>query len=66
LTPVGEKVIEFYHSIEGIVRASADREFQAISGLVRGEATTHSIISPQRMLARHLKRREIARQLTPR
>ena len=52
VTPVGEKVIELYHSIEGITRASAHQEFQAIAALVRREATTYSVAA-QRMLARH-------------
>jgi len=58
VTPLGEKVIELYHSIEGITRASAHQEFRAIAALVR-EATTQQ----QRAFARHLKRIEIARQL---
>jgi molybdate transport system regulatory protein len=61
VTPVGENVIELYHSIEGITRASAHQEFQAIAALVRREATTHA--SQQRMMARQLKRLEIAHQL---
>jgi molybdate transport system regulatory protein len=63
VTPVGEKVIDLYHSIEGVTSASAHQEFQAIAALIRGQATTHSIATQQRMLARHLKRLEIARQL---
>jgi molybdate transport system regulatory protein len=35
VTPVGEKVIELYHSIEGRTRTSAHQQFQAIAGLVR-------------------------------
>jgi len=35
VTPVGEKVIELYHSIEGTMCASAHQEFQAIARLVR-------------------------------
>ena len=63
VTPVGEKVIELYHSIERITRASAQQEFQAIAGLVRREATTHSVAAQQRMLARQLKRLKVAHQL---
>src|SRR5215469_5043671 len=33
VTPVGEKVIELYHSIEGMTSASAQREFHAIARL---------------------------------
>jgi hypothetical protein len=66
VTPVGEKVIELYHSIEGMTGASAHQEFQAIAALVRSQGTTHSIATPQRMLARHRKRCEIARQLNSR
>jgi molybdate transport system regulatory protein len=39
VTPVGEKVIEIYHSIEGTMCASAHQELQAIAGLVRCETT---------------------------
>jgi molybdate transport system regulatory protein len=35
LTPVGEKVVELYRSIENTARSSAAREFRAISKLVR-------------------------------
>ena len=35
VTPVGEKVIELYHSIEGTMCAEAQREFQAIARLTR-------------------------------
>ena len=35
VTPVGEKVIELYHSIEGLTRTSAHQQFQAIARLVR-------------------------------
>jgi len=35
LTPVGERVIELYRSIEGIARSSARKEFRAVSKLVR-------------------------------
>ena len=59
VTPVGEKLIELYHSIEGTMCASAHQEFQAIAALVRHEATTYSVAA-QRMLARHLKGPEIA------
>ena len=62
VTPVGEKVIELYHSIEGLTRASAQQEFQAIAGLVR-PATAHSIATQQRTLARHLNRLDAARHL---
>jgi hypothetical protein len=55
--------MELYHSIEGLTRASAQQEFQAIAGLVRPEATAHSIATQQTTLARHLNRLEIARQL---
>ena len=34
-TPVGEKVIELYHSIEGLTHTSAHQEFQAITSLIR-------------------------------
>jgi molybdate transport repressor ModE-like protein len=51
VTPVGEKVIELYHSIEGTMCASAHQEFQAIAALVRNQAT-HSIATQQRTLAR--------------
>jgi molybdate transport system regulatory protein len=50
VTPVGEKLIELYHSIEGTMCASAHQEFQAIAALVRREATTYSVAA-QRMLA---------------
>ena len=60
VTPVGEKVIELYHSIEGTMCASAHQEFQAIATLVRREATTYSVAAQQRMLARYLKGPEIA------
>jgi molybdate transport system regulatory protein len=56
VTPVGEKVIELYHSIEGMTSASAHQEFQSIAALVRRQGTAHSIATQQRMLARHLKR----------
>ena len=63
VTAVGEEVIELYstNSIEELARTSAHKEFQAITELVRREAI--SIAAQQRMLARHLKRIEIARQL---
>jgi molybdate transport system regulatory protein len=35
LTPMGERVIELYRSIEGIARSSAREEFRAVSKLVR-------------------------------
>jgi molybdate transport system regulatory protein len=35
LTPMGERVIELYRSIEGIARSSAQKEFRAVSKLVR-------------------------------
>jgi molybdate transport system regulatory protein len=35
VTPVGEKVIELYHSIEGAMCASAHQEFEAIARLIR-------------------------------
>ena len=35
VTPVGEKVIEIYHSIEGTMCAEAQREFHAIARLSR-------------------------------
>jgi molybdate transport system regulatory protein len=35
LTPVGERVIELYRSIEGIARSSAKEEFRAVGKLVR-------------------------------
>jgi molybdate transport system regulatory protein len=41
LTPVGEKVIELYRSIESIARSSAAREFRAISKLVRKRKKAH-------------------------
>ena len=63
VTPVGEKIIELYHSIEVITSASAHQEFQEIATLVRREAKTHSVVTQQRVFARHLKRLEIARQL---
>jgi len=66
LTSVGEKVIELYHSIEGMTSASADQQFQAIAALVRRQGTTQSIATQQRMLARHRKRFEIALRLNSR
>ena len=66
VTPVGEKVIELYHLIEGTMCASAHQEFQAIAALVRSEATNYSAAAQQRMLARHLKRVEIAHRLNSR
>jgi len=41
VTPVGERLIELYHSIEGTMCASAHQEFQTIAALVRREATTY-------------------------
>jgi len=35
VTSVGEKVIELYHSIEGLAHTSAHQEFQAITRLIR-------------------------------
>jgi molybdate transport system regulatory protein len=35
LTPMGQRVIDLYRSIEGIARSSAKKEFQAIGKLVR-------------------------------
>jgi molybdate transport system regulatory protein len=35
LTPTGERVIELYHAIERLTRASARQEFRAIGKLVR-------------------------------
>ena len=35
VTPVGDKVIDLYHSIEGTMCASAQQEFQAITKLLR-------------------------------
>jgi|SRR5215469_14853824 len=66
VTPVGEKVIELYHSIEGMTSASAHQEFQAISALVRRKAATHSVATQQRMLARNRERLEFAHQLNAR
>jgi molybdate transport system regulatory protein len=66
VTPVGEKVIELYHSIEGMTSASAHQEFQSIAALVRRQGTTRSIATRQRMLAQLRKRFEIARQLNSR
>ena len=66
MTPVGEKLIELYHSIEGMTSASAHQEFQAISALVRRKAATHSVATQQRMLARNFERLEIAHQLNAR
>jgi hypothetical protein len=63
VTPVGENVIELYHSIEGMTRASERQEFQSVAALVRRQGTTYSIATRQRMLARHRKRFEIAGQL---
>jgi molybdate transport system regulatory protein len=36
LTPVGQKLIQHYHSIEKRTRAAARREFQAFRKLLRG------------------------------
>ena len=62
VTPVGEKVIEFYHSIEGMTSASAQQECHSIAALVRRQGTTHSIATQQGTMARHLKRLETARE----
>jgi molybdate transport system regulatory protein len=35
LTPTGEQVVELYHAIEGLTRASARQEFRALDKLVR-------------------------------
>jgi hypothetical protein len=35
VTPVGEKIIKLYHSIEGRMCAEAQGEFQAIARLAR-------------------------------
>ena len=35
LTPIGERVIELYRSIENIARLSAKEEFRAVGKLVR-------------------------------
>jgi molybdate transport system regulatory protein len=35
LTPVGEKIIALYHSVEGRTRTGARREFQALRKLIR-------------------------------
>jgi molybdate transport system regulatory protein len=35
VTPVGERVIDLYRSIEGLARTSAHQEFRAIARLVR-------------------------------
>ena len=35
LTPMGQRVIDLYRSIEGIARSSARKEFQAVGKLVR-------------------------------
>jgi molybdate transport system regulatory protein len=64
--PVGEKVIELYRSIEGMTSASAHQEFQSIAALVRRQRTTYSIPTRERMLARHRKPFEVARQLNSR
>jgi len=67
MTPVGEKLIELYHSIEGMTSASAHQEFQSIAAPVRHQgAGTHSVATQQRMSARHCKRFEIARPLNSR
>lgn len=42
LTPVGEKVVELYRSIEGIARSSAAEEFRAVSRLVRKGKKAHA------------------------
>jgi molybdate transport system regulatory protein len=61
VTPVGERIIKLYHSIEGVTHKSTHLECLAIDRLVRPR--THSIATQESMLARHLKRLEIARQL---
>jgi molybdate transport system regulatory protein len=66
VTPVGEKVIELYHSIEGMTSASAHQEFQSIAALVRRQERIQSIATQQRMLARYRQRFEIARELNSR
>jgi hypothetical protein len=35
ITPIGEQVIELYHTIEELTRTSARQEFRAIAKLVR-------------------------------
>ena len=42
LTPVGERVIELYRSIEAIARASAKQEFRAVGRLVRKGRTARA------------------------
>ena len=55
VTPVGEKVIELYHSIEGMTSASAHQEFQAIAALVRREAMTRSPPSVDQGVSRNVQ-----------
>ena len=67
MTLVGEKLIELYHSIEGMTSASAHQEFQSIAAPVRHQgAGTHSVATQQRTSARHCKRFEIAGPLNSR
>ena len=43
MTPVGEKLIELYHSIEGMTSASAHQEFQSIAAPVRPSRGGHPL-----------------------
>jgi len=42
LTPMGERIIELYRSIEGIARSSAKEEFRAVGKLVRKGRTVRA------------------------
>jgi len=49
LTPVGEKIIELYRSIESTAQSSAGGEFRAIAKLVRGAKGRRPAASPARV-----------------
>jgi len=42
LTPIGERIIELYRSIEGIARSSAKEQFRAVGRLVRKSPTVRA------------------------